>query len=87
MADGNSWSLEFDGEGVAWLTCDMPGASANVLSAAVIGELAGRLSEIHARAPTGLVVRSAKASGFIAGADIHEFQKIKRTLDRGESQQ
>ncbi len=77
MAEDNSWSLEFDGAGVAWLTCDMPQASANVLSATVIGALAARLSEIHARTPTGVVVRSAKASGFIAGADIHEFQKIK----------
>ena len=77
MAEDNSWSLEFDGEGVAWLTCDMPRASANVLSAAVIGELAARLVQIRAQAPTGVVVRSAKASGFIAGADIHEFQKIK----------
>ena len=77
MAEANSWSLEFDGEGVAWLTCDMPRASANVLSAAVIGELAARLVQIRAQAPTGVVVRSAKASGFIAGADIHEFQKIK----------
>ena len=77
MAQLNCWSLEFDGEGIAWLTCDMPGASANVLSAAVIGELAVRLAEIRARTPKGVVVRSAKASGFIAGADIHEFQKIK----------
>jgi 3-hydroxyacyl-CoA dehydrogenase / enoyl-CoA hydratase / 3-hydroxybutyryl-CoA epimerase len=77
MSEGNSWSLEFDGEGVAWLTCDMPGASANVLSATLIGELAKRLAEVRAQAPSGLVVRSAKSSGFIAGADIHEFQKIK----------
>jgi 3-hydroxyacyl-CoA dehydrogenase/enoyl-CoA hydratase/3-hydroxybutyryl-CoA epimerase len=82
MEPGNSWSLEFDGEGLAWLTCDAPGASTNVLSAAVIRDLAGRLTEIRARAPRGVVVRSAKASGFIAGADIHEFQNI-RSPDEG----
>jgi 3-hydroxyacyl-CoA dehydrogenase/enoyl-CoA hydratase/3-hydroxybutyryl-CoA epimerase len=77
MEQGNSWSLEFDGEGLAWLTCDVPGASTNVLSAAVIRDLAAKLAEIRAKAPRGVVVRSAKTSGFIAGADIHEFQRIR----------
>jgi len=71
-----SWSLEFDPEGVAWLTCDVPGTSTNVLSAAVLQELAARLTEIRARASKGLVVRSGKSNGFIAGADIKEFQAI-----------
>jgi 3-hydroxyacyl-CoA dehydrogenase / enoyl-CoA hydratase / 3-hydroxybutyryl-CoA epimerase len=73
---GGSWLLEIDADRVGWLTCDTPGASTNVLSAPVVRELAARLDEIAAQRPAGLVVRSGKANGFIAGADIREFIKI-----------
>ena len=57
--------------------CDTPGASTNVLSAAVLRDLATRLEEIAAARPAGVVIRSAKGSGFIAGADIKEFLQIE----------
>jgi 3-hydroxyacyl-CoA dehydrogenase/enoyl-CoA hydratase/3-hydroxybutyryl-CoA epimerase len=82
MADSGTWSLDTDSDRVAWLTCDTPGASANVLSAAVLAELDVKLREIAANPPAGVVIRSAKASGFIAGADIKEFVPI-RTPDEG----
>jgi 3-hydroxyacyl-CoA dehydrogenase / enoyl-CoA hydratase / 3-hydroxybutyryl-CoA epimerase len=74
---GNNWTLEFDAEGIAWLTCDNPSGTTNVLSGPVVRELADKLTEIAARRPAGVVVKSAKANGFIAGADIHEFLKIR----------
>jgi 3-hydroxyacyl-CoA dehydrogenase / enoyl-CoA hydratase / 3-hydroxybutyryl-CoA epimerase len=74
---GNNWTLEFDAEGIAWLTCDNPSGTTNVLSGPVVRELADKLTEIAARRPAGVVVKSAKANGFIAGADIHEFVKIR----------
>jgi 3-hydroxyacyl-CoA dehydrogenase / enoyl-CoA hydratase / 3-hydroxybutyryl-CoA epimerase len=74
---GASWRLEFDADRIGWLTCDMPGASTNVLSGPVVRELAARLDEIGAQRPLGLVVRSGKSNGFIAGADIREFLKIR----------
>ncbi|HEY2686184.1 MAG TPA: 3-hydroxyacyl-CoA dehydrogenase NAD-binding domain-containing protein [Steroidobacteraceae bacterium] len=77
MSEANHWSLKFDVDNIAWLTCDMAQASTNVLSAAVIADLAKKLQEIRAHAPKGLVVQSAKTNGFIAGADIKEFQSIK----------
>ena len=49
-------------------------ASANTLSADLIEELDKVLAELEARRPTGLVIRSAKKSGFIAGADVNEFR-------------
>jgi 3-hydroxyacyl-CoA dehydrogenase / enoyl-CoA hydratase / 3-hydroxybutyryl-CoA epimerase len=76
MNDG-SWTVEIDTERVAWLTCDTPAASTNVLSSSVVRELASRLAEIIALRPLGLVIRSAKPNGFIAGADIKEFLAIR----------
>jgi 3-hydroxyacyl-CoA dehydrogenase/enoyl-CoA hydratase/3-hydroxybutyryl-CoA epimerase len=72
-----NWSLEFDAEGLAWLTCDLPGASTNVLSSAVLAELASHLATVRERSAQGLVLRSGKKNGFIAGADVKEFQNIK----------
>jgi 3-hydroxyacyl-CoA dehydrogenase / enoyl-CoA hydratase / 3-hydroxybutyryl-CoA epimerase len=77
MAEAGNWSLEFDADRVAWLVCDMPGTSTNVLSAAVLRELAVQLGTIAANKPAGVVVRSAKSNGFVAGADIKEFLKIE----------
>ena len=82
MADTQTWSLEIDADRIAWLVCDTPGASTNVLSAPVLRDLAAQLEEIAAKPPAGVVIRSAKTSGFIAGADIKEFLKI-RTPDEG----
>jgi 3-hydroxyacyl-CoA dehydrogenase / enoyl-CoA hydratase / 3-hydroxybutyryl-CoA epimerase len=71
-----SWKVEIDADRVAWLTCDSPGTSTNVLSAAVIKDLAAALTEIAREKPAGVVVSSAKPGGFIAGADIKEFVEI-----------
>jgi 3-hydroxyacyl-CoA dehydrogenase/enoyl-CoA hydratase/3-hydroxybutyryl-CoA epimerase len=82
MADTLTWSLEIDTDRVAWVVCDTPGASTNVLSAAVLRDLAAQLADVAAKRPVGVVIRSAKAGGFIAGADIKEFLKI-RTPEEG----
>jgi 3-hydroxyacyl-CoA dehydrogenase/enoyl-CoA hydratase/3-hydroxybutyryl-CoA epimerase len=71
-----SWSLERDADGVAWLTLDKPGTSANVLSSGVLAELDGLLGSLERQPPRALVVASAKKSGFVAGADIREFTGI-----------
>ncbi|MFO1465197.1 MAG: 3-hydroxyacyl-CoA dehydrogenase NAD-binding domain-containing protein [Steroidobacteraceae bacterium] len=71
------WNLKFDEAGLAWLTMDKPNTGANVLSQGVLAELDQRLAEVEARSPRGLVVTSAKKSGFIAGADIKEFTGMR----------
>jgi 3-hydroxyacyl-CoA dehydrogenase/enoyl-CoA hydratase/3-hydroxybutyryl-CoA epimerase len=78
----SAWTFEVDADRIAWLACDMPGSSTNVLSATVIQELAAALTQLAAEKPAGLVVYSAKRSGFIAGADIKEFVDI-RTPEEG----
>src|SRR3984885_14089314 len=77
MADTDTWSVEFGEGGIAWLVCDTPGSSTNVLSAAVLRDLATQLDDIAAKRPAGVVIRSAKPGGFIAGADIKELFRIK----------
>jgi len=72
-----AWSLKIDADRVGWLTCDTADASTNVLSAAVLKDLADRLVEILKENPLGIVVGSGKPNGFIAGADIKEFQQIR----------
>jgi 3-hydroxyacyl-CoA dehydrogenase/enoyl-CoA hydratase/3-hydroxybutyryl-CoA epimerase len=78
----DDWAVELDADRIAWLTLDTAGASTNVLSGPVVRELAAKLSEIAASRPAGVVVRSAKPGGFIAGADIKEFLSI-RTPEEG----
>jgi 3-hydroxyacyl-CoA dehydrogenase / enoyl-CoA hydratase / 3-hydroxybutyryl-CoA epimerase len=68
-----SWKTERDADGIAWLSFDKPGTSANVLSAAVLMELNAVLAGLEQDLPRGVIVISAKKSGFVAGADIKEF--------------
>ena len=75
-ADGpyKNFKLTRDADGVAWLLFDREGTSANTLSADLIEELDKVLAELEGQRPTGLVIRSAKTSGFIAGADVNAFR-------------
>lgn len=74
---GGSWKFELDADRIAWLTCDSPGTSTNVLSAGVLQELSAALTELSGAKPLGVVVRSGKRSGFVAGADIKEFLELR----------
>src|SRR5947207_8646131 len=75
------WKLDSDSDGLAWLTFDKAGASTNSLSAEVIDEFRSILSDLGKAPPKGLVIRSGKDSGFIAGADIEEFERVKTVDD------
>ncbi len=71
-----AWALTTDADGIAWLSFDKPGTSTNVLSRDTLVELDSHLQALAAKPPRGLVVRSAKPSGFIAGADVKEFVQL-----------
>lgn len=73
MATLPCWSLTVDADRIAWLTLDVPNASANSLSRQVMLELDDQLAALEKNLPRALVVQSAKKSGFVAGADIKEF--------------
>ena len=70
------WRLQVNAEGVVWATLDKAGESTNSLSTVVMSELAGILDQFDSNPPKGLVFRSGKSAGFIAGADIQEFTQV-----------
>jgi 3-hydroxyacyl-CoA dehydrogenase/enoyl-CoA hydratase/3-hydroxybutyryl-CoA epimerase len=69
------WHLDFRTD-YALLTLDVAGQSANVLSQEVLQELDQHLGELEDKPLQGLIIRSGKASGFIAGANVREFEQI-----------
>jgi 3-hydroxyacyl-CoA dehydrogenase/enoyl-CoA hydratase/3-hydroxybutyryl-CoA epimerase len=70
------WRLETGPDGVATLTFDLQGGSANTLGSAAMAELNDCLAVVETTGAKALVIRSAKDSGFIAGADISEFSGL-----------
>ncbi|HEX2790093.1 MAG TPA: 3-hydroxyacyl-CoA dehydrogenase NAD-binding domain-containing protein, partial [Steroidobacteraceae bacterium] len=72
MTESSACSFTVDADDVGWLTIDKPGSSANTLGRALLLELQQLVQAAEGRALRGLVLRSAKPAGFIAGADIRE---------------
>ena len=72
----HSWTYTAGADGIGVLTLDVPERSANTLSSAVLIELESVLTGIEAAPPRGLIIRSGKKSGFIAGAAVHEFTTL-----------
>ncbi len=77
MSEYKNWQLNKDDDGILWLTLDRHDASVNSLNHEVLSEFKQILSEIEDNLPTGVVIQSGKKTGFIAGADIEQFVKIK----------
>src|SRR5215470_13544045 len=71
-----NWKLARDENGIAWLGLDKPNSSANTLSQEVLTELNDVLAVLERDQPLGVILRSAKPGGFIAGADIREFRNM-----------
>jgi len=66
-----------DHDGFTELCFDLPDSKVNTLAAPVLEEVEQALTELAARPDLkGLLVTSAKAGCFIAGADIHEIEAI-----------
>jgi len=70
------WTIEREADGFAWLTLDKAGATANTLSGEVLAELNEALDLLDREPPLALVIRSGKANGFIAGADVDELAGV-----------
>src|SRR3954470_23780228 len=58
------FKLTRDDDGIAWLLLDRADASANTLSPDVLEEFDAVLAALESGRPTGIVIRSAKKSGF-----------------------
>lgn len=76
-----AWTVDTDRDGIAWLTLDKPGASANSLSRSVMEELDAHLTVLAQHPPKALILTSGKHGGFVAGADIKEFVGIRSPAD------
>ena len=74
------WRFHTDLEKIGWLTINTPGASVNTLSREAIMELETLVSRFEDLAGSdelaGVVILSGKDSGFIAGADVSEFDAM-----------
>ena len=84
MFDGLSlvhWKPDRRCDGFLVLSLDRADERVNALSRPVIDELDAMLERIALDPPKGVVIRSAKAAGFIPGADIKGFEQIEA---RGE---
>ena len=75
------WKPDRRSDGFLVLSLDRADERVNALSRPVIDELDAMLERIALDPPKGVVIRSAKAAGFIPGADIKGFEQIEA---RGE---
>ena len=80
MPPMTNWRFEVDFERIGWLTIDTPNAPVNTLSRLAITELETALLRVEDLIASGevigLVIQSGKDSGFIAGADVSEFDAM-----------
>lgn len=72
------WRLEPDADRVLWLYFDKQNSSVNTMDKEVMGEFSSIIDKLaETEEYVGLVIASGKKSGFIAGADITQFNKFK----------
>ena len=76
-----NWQLDYDLDGVCWLTIDRAGETSNSLSRAVMLELREIVTELENNQPKGLVLQSGKRNSFIVGADVREFDQVSSVAE------
>ncbi len=87
----NNWKVSEDSDGIVWLHLDKVNSKTNVLSARVLQEFADLIHGYSQSPPRGLVILSDKESGFIAGADVKEFnnfhteEEAREAIERGHA--
>jgi 3-hydroxyacyl-CoA dehydrogenase/enoyl-CoA hydratase/3-hydroxybutyryl-CoA epimerase len=75
-----NWRFAVDVEKLGWLTIDTPKANVNTLGRETLAELEALVGHIEdligSGEVIGVILMSGKTSGFIAGADISEFDAM-----------
>lgn len=71
------WQVVVDGDQVMWLSIDRHGVAVNTINVEVLEELELIITQVESKTLKGLVLQSAKSSGFIAGADIEQFRHLR----------
>jgi 3-hydroxyacyl-CoA dehydrogenase/enoyl-CoA hydratase/3-hydroxybutyryl-CoA epimerase len=73
-----NWRLETDADEILWIYFDKAGASVNTLDLDTLNELNAIIETLaNDREHRGVIIASGKKKGFIAGADISQFNKFK----------
>ncbi len=80
-----NWVINRDERNIAHLIIDCPERSMNALSIEVMTELAQAIDHLDSHRPAGLIIRSGKSNGFIAGADVNEFSSFENDPQAGKS--
>lgn len=85
------WHPQIRDDGVVVLSLDRQDSSVNAMSQDVLLELGDLIERIAMDPPKAVVIQSIKAAGFVAGADLKEFQAFDRrgtvndAIRRGQS--
>ncbi|MBN9517736.1 multifunctional fatty acid oxidation complex subunit alpha [bacterium] len=69
--------LDRDARGVATVSFDVQGAPVNVFNDEVIRDLGQVVERLERDPPRVVAFRSAKPSGFLAGADVHRIRRLE----------
>lgn len=69
----NHWKTSEGEDGVVTLSLDRAHSSVNAISRAVLDELEQIVERLAIDKPAGVIIHSAKPSGFAVGADIKAF--------------
>ncbi len=74
----NHWKTSQDEDGIVTLALDRASSNVNAISRAVLDELGQIVERLAIEKPAGVILHSAKPSGFAVGADIKEFIEYAR---------
>lgn len=70
------FDLDVDQDGLLWLAINRQDMKVNSLGSELLTEFDQIIGELELNKPNGLIIYSAKANGFVAGADINEFTEF-----------
>ena len=76
-----NFKLKTDENDITWVGIDVAGSNVNTMGTPVLAEFAALLDQFDKEQPKAVVFHSLKSSGFIAGANIQEFEAIGKTDD------
>ncbi|OAI48865.1 crotonase [Gammaproteobacteria bacterium SCGC AG-212-F23] len=72
------WHLNKDSDNILWLAFDRQDADVNTINQEVMTEFSVILDQIkNSNEYSGVIISSAKKTGFIAGADVSQFKQFK----------
>jgi len=84
------WKLNKDADDILWLSFDRADNKVNTLSENALGELESVIDDVSSDPSVkGIIISSAKSTGFIAGADINQFDgfddvdKARKFIEKG----